>query len=114
MTVVDPSHNERLPQLLLIGCLVLSWRPLTNDAGGFESGSLTEIYGEFRTGKTQLCHTLAVTSQLPLAQGGAEGKAMYIDTEGTFRPQRLISIAERFGMDPSAVLDNVAYAKVKP
>mmetsp|Transcript_15981 Transcript_15981/g.25789 ORF Transcript_15981/g.25789 Transcript_15981/m.25789 type:complete len:345 (-) Transcript_15981:638-1672(-) len=79
--------------------------------GGFESGSLTEIYGEFRTGKTQLCHTLAVTSQLPLAQGGAEGKAMYIDTEGTFRPQRLISIAERFGMDPSAVLDNVAYAK---
>ena len=79
--------------------------------GGFESGSLTEIYGEFRTGKTQLCHTLAVTCQLPLAQGGAEGKAMYIDTEGTFRPQRLIAIAERFGMDPGAVLDNVAYAK---
>ncbi len=42
--------------------------------GGFESGSLTEIYGEFRTGKTQLCHTLAVTCQLPLAQGGAEGR----------------------------------------
>ena len=79
--------------------------------GGFESGSLTEIYGEFRTGKTQLCHTLAVTCQLPLAQGGAEGKAMYIDTEGTFRPQRLIAIAERFGMDSAAVLDNVAYAK---
>ena len=79
--------------------------------GGFESGSLTEIYGEFRTGKTQLCHTLAVTCQLPLDQGGAEGKAMYIDTEGTFRPQRLIAIAERFGMDPNAVLDNVAYAK---
>ena len=79
--------------------------------GGFESGSLTEIYGEFRTGKTQLCHTLAVTCQLPLAQGGAEGKAMYIDTEGTFRPQRLIAIAERFGMDPGAVLDNVAYAR---
>ena len=74
--------------------------------GGFESGSLTEIYGEFRTGKTQLCHTLAVTCQLPLAQGGAEGKAMYIDTEGTFRPQRLIAIAERFGMDPGAVLDS--------
>ena len=36
---------------------------------------------------------------------------MYIDTEGTFRPQRLIAIAERFGMDPNAVLDNVAYAK---
>ena len=79
--------------------------------GGFESGSLTEIYGEFRTGKTQLCHTLAVTCQLPLAQGGAEGKAMYIDTEGTFRPERLIEIAEKYGLDGQDVLDNVSYAR---
>lgn len=55
--------------------------------GGIETGSITEIFGEFRTGKTQLCHTLCVTAQLPLEQGGAEGKAMYIDTEGTFRPE---------------------------
>lgn len=60
---------------------------------------MTEIFGEFRTGKTQLCHTLCVTSQLPLDQGGGEGKALYIDTEGTFRPQRLVSIAERFGLE---------------
>jgi|TARA_B110000003_G_scaffold140956_1_gene142493 DNA repair protein RAD51 len=79
--------------------------------GGIESGSVTEIYGEFRTGKTQLMHTLAVTSQMPIEHGGGEGKCLYIDTEGTFRPQRLIQIAERFNMDPSAVLDNVAYAK---
>jgi len=79
--------------------------------GGIESGSVTEVYGEFRTGKTQLMHTLAVTCQLPLEHGGGEGKCMYIDTEGTFRPQRLIQIAERFGMDPGPVLDNVAYAK---
>uniref|UniRef100_A0A673JNW8 DNA repair protein RAD51 homolog A-like n=1 Tax=Sinocyclocheilus rhinocerous TaxID=307959 RepID=A0A673JNW8_9TELE len=52
--------------------------------GGIETGSITEMFGEFRTGKTQLCHTLAVT-----CQGGGEGKAMYIDTEGTFRPERL-------------------------
>ena len=64
------------------------------DAGGMETGSVTEMYGEFRTGKTQLCHTLCVTCQLPLDQGGAEGKAMYIDTEGTFRPTRLVQIAE--------------------
>jgi len=79
--------------------------------GGIETGSITEIFGEFRTGKTQLCHTLCVTSQLPLEQGGAEGKAMYIDTEGTFRPERLVEIAERYGLDGQDVLDNVSYAR---
>lgn len=67
--------------------------------GGIETGSLTEVFGEFRTGKTQLCHTLCVACQLPLDAGGGEGKAMYIDTEGTFRPQRLAAIAERFGLN---------------
>lgn len=79
--------------------------------GGIETGSITEIFGEFRTGKTQLCHTLCVTCQMPLEQGGGEGKAMYIDTEGTFRPERLVAIAERFGLNPTDVLDNVAYAR---
>lgn len=79
--------------------------------GGFESGSITEIFGEFRTGKTQLCHTVAVTCQLPPERGGAGGKAMYIDTEGTFRSERLFPIAERFGMDPSEVMDNISYAR---
>ena len=79
--------------------------------GGIESGSLTEIYGEFRTGKTQICHTLCVTCQLSIDGGGGEGKAMYIDTEGTFRPERLVSIAERFGLNAADVLDNVAYAR---
>jgi DNA repair protein RAD51 len=80
-------------------------------AGGFETGSITELYGEFRTGKTQLCHTLCVTCQLPVDQGGGEGKALYIDTEGSFRPERLVAIAERFGVSPEDVLDNVAYAR---
>ncbi len=79
--------------------------------GGFETGSITEMFGEFRTGKTQLCHTLAVTCQLPFEQGGGAGKCMYIDTEGTFRPERLQAIAERFGLDKDEVLDNVAYAR---
>ena len=79
--------------------------------GGVETGSLTELYGEFRTGKTQLCHTLCVTAQLPLDQGGGEGKAMYIDTEGTFRPQRLVAIAERYGVAAEMVLENVVYAR---
>jgi len=79
--------------------------------GGIETGSITEIFGEFRTGKTQLCHTLAVTCQLPIAQGGGEGKCMYIDTEGTFRPERLLAVAERFGLNGEEVLDNVAFAR---
>ena len=66
--------------------------------GGMETGSMTELFGEFRTGKSQLCHTLAVTCQLPMTQGGGEGKALYIDTEGTFRPERLVEIAARWGM----------------
>ena len=68
--------------------------------GGFESNSITELFGEFRTGKTQICHTLCVTCQLPRNEGGGEGKAIYIDTEGTFRPEKLAPIAERFGLDP--------------
>eukprot|EP00599_Poterioochromonas_sp_BG-1_P009593 CAMPEP_0173133636 /NCGR_PEP_ID=MMETSP1105-20130129/838_1 /TAXON_ID=2985 /ORGANISM="Ochromonas sp., Strain BG-1" /LENGTH=337 /DNA_ID=CAMNT_0014045329 /DNA_START=23 /DNA_END=1036 /DNA_ORIENTATION=- len=79
--------------------------------GGIETGSLTEIFGEFRTGKTQLCHTLCVTAQRPLDQGGAEGRVIYVDTEGTFRPQKLVAIAERFRMNPEEVLDNIICAR---
>ena len=79
--------------------------------GGFESNSITELFGEFRTGKTQICHTLCVTCQLPKRDGGGEGKAIYIDTEGTFRPEKLAPIAERFGLDPKEVIENVFYAR---
>ena len=80
-------------------------------AGGVETGSITEIFGEFRTGKSQLCHTLAVTCQLPFDLGGGEGKCLFIDTEGTFRPVRLLAVANRFGLNGEEVLDNVAYAR---
>ncbi|KAL8293521.1 hypothetical protein RQP46_000222 [Phenoliferia psychrophenolica] len=79
--------------------------------GGIETGSITELYGEFRTGKSQICHQLAVTCQLPIDMKGGEGKCLYIDTEGTFRPVRLLAIAERYGMNGEDVLDNVAYAR---
>ena len=79
--------------------------------GGFEGGSITEIYGEYRTGKTQLCHTLCVTCQLPRENGGGGGKAIYIDTEGTFRPEKLEPIAARFGLDKEQVISNVCYAR---
>jgi len=79
--------------------------------GGVETGCITEIFGEFRCGKTQLCHTLCVACQLPIENGGGESKALYIDTEGTFRPERLVSIAERYGLNEEDVLENVTYAR---
>lgn len=81
--------------------------------GGLETGSITEIFGEFRTGKTQLCHTIAVTCQLPVENGGGGGKCIYIDTEGTFRTERLIPIAERLGLNPDTVMENISYARAK-
>ncbi|XP_024948029.2 meiotic recombination protein DMC1 homolog isoform X2 [Citrus sinensis] len=75
--------------------------------GGIETGAITEAFGEFRSGKTQLAHTLCVCTQLPTNMRGGNGKVAYIDTEGTFRPDRIVPIAERFGMDPGAVLDNI-------
>ncbi|KAF4573127.1 Meiotic recombination protein dmc1 [Pleurotus pulmonarius] len=79
--------------------------------GGIMSQSVSEVYGEFRTGKTQLAHTMSVVAQLPPDLGGASGKVAYIDTEGTFRPDRIRSIAERFGVDGSLALENILYAR---
>jgi meiotic recombination protein DMC1 len=84
--------------------------------GGVETSSITELFGEFRTGKTQLAHTLCVTryafkylsircrlcsilsSQLAFNAKGGQGKVIYLDTEGNFRPERIESIADRFGL----------------
>jgi meiotic recombination protein DMC1 len=79
--------------------------------GGIETQAITEAFGEFRTGKTQISHTLCVTSQLPRKMGGGNGKVVYIDTEGTFRPERIKPIAERFGLDPTAALENILVAR---
>ncbi|XP_063382041.1 meiotic recombination protein DMC1/LIM15 homolog [Cydia fagiglandana] len=80
-------------------------------AGGIESMAITEVFGEFRTGKTQLSHTLCVTTQIPSPSGYQGGKVMFLDTEHTFRPDRLRPIADRFNLDQNAVLDNVLYAR---
>ncbi|GAA5796936.1 DNA repair protein RAD51 A [Helicostylum pulchrum] len=79
--------------------------------GGIETGSITELFGEFRTGKSQLCHMLAVTAQLPINMGGGQGKCLFIDSESTFRPSRILSIAERFSLNGEETLDNIAYAR---
>lgn len=78
---------------------------------GVETGALTEAYGAYGSGKTQLALSLAVNVQLPREQGGAAGKAVYIDTEGTFRPERIRQIAVKMGADPNKVLKNVLVAR---
>ncbi len=80
--------------------------------GGIEGGVLIEIAGEYGSGKTQICHQLAVTVQLPTGKGGLDGAALYVDTENTFSYSRIENIAKRFGLDPNKALENVLVAKV--
>lgn len=79
--------------------------------GGIETQAVTEVYGEFGSGKTQLCHTLCVSVQKPKEEGGLDGNVLYIDTEGTFRPERIVSIAQAHNMDPAKVLDRIIVAR---
>ena len=79
--------------------------------GGIETGSVTEFFGEFRTGKTQIMHQLCVNVQLPKEKGGLEGKALYIDTEGTFRPERIIQMSEALDLDYKKVLKNIIFGR---
>ncbi|KAA2283235.1 DNA repair and recombination protein RadA [Candidatus Nitrosocosmicus sp. SS] len=79
--------------------------------GGIEANAITEVYGEFGTGKTQLCHTVCVTVQLDQNHGGLNGGALYIDTENTFRPERIAAISSLRNQDPSVILDNIIVAK---
>lgn len=78
--------------------------------GGFKTGSITEIFGDFNTGKTQICYTLAVRCQLPISKGGGEGKCIYIDSDGTFKSEKLLDVAEKCNLYGEAVLENVEYA----
>src|ERR687892_113531 len=80
--------------------------------GGIETQAVTEFYGEFGSGKSQICHTLAAIATQPREVGGLNGGVIYIDTEGTFRPERLNQIARARDLEPSHVLKNVAVCKV--
>ena len=79
--------------------------------GGIETQAITEVFGEFGSGKTQFCHTMCVMVQKSKEEGGLEGGVLYIDTEGTFRPERIVSIAQAHNMDPAKVLDNIIVAR---
>jgi len=78
---------------------------------GVQSRAVTEAFGAYGSGKTQLGLTLSVNAQLPLDKGGANGKCVFIDTEGTFRPARIKQIAENLGANPEKVLKNIFVAR---
>tara|TARA_Y100001970_G_scaffold46609_1_gene58813 strand:+ start:211 stop:1251 length:1041 start_codon:yes stop_codon:yes gene_type:complete len=79
--------------------------------GGFETQAIVEVYGEFGSGKTQIGHQLAVNTILPLEQGGFDGEIFYIDTEDTFRPERIAQMAEGVGIDPQLALERIHVAR---
>ena len=74
--------------------------------GGLETGAITEAYGAYGSGKSSLAHQLAVTVQLPIEKGGANGAAVWIDTEGTLRPEFIKKLAEAKGLDGTEALKN--------
>ena len=79
--------------------------------GGIETQSITEAFGQFGSGKSQLGFQLAVNVQLPKDKGGVDGKCLFIDTESTFRPERIAQMAEAQELDPKKILKNIFVAR---
>nr|NIS14388.1 DNA repair and recombination protein RadA [Thermoplasmata archaeon]NIS22232.1 DNA repair and recombination protein RadA [Thermoplasmata archaeon]NIT80113.1 DNA repair and recombination protein RadA [Thermoplasmata archaeon]NIW91091.1 DNA repair and recombination protein RadA [Thermoplasmata archaeon]NIY06481.1 DNA repair and recombination protein RadA [Thermoplasmata archaeon] len=79
--------------------------------GGFETQAITELFGEFGSGKTQLGHQMAVNVTKPVEDGGLGATTIFIDTENTFRPERIIQMAEGQGLDGEEVLSQIRVAR---
>lgn len=79
--------------------------------GGIETQSITEIYGKMASGKSQWCFQTAVTTQLPVEKGGLKGNVLYIDSENSFRPERIVQIAKKQGLKPEEVLKKIFVAR---
>lgn len=106
------SGLEYLEKRKLVGKLTTGSKELDNlIGGGVETQAITELFGKFGSGKTQLAHQMAVNVQLPVEKGGMEGGAIYIDTENTFRPERIQDMAKAAKLDPDEVLKNIQVAR---
>lgn len=79
--------------------------------GGFETQSIVEFFGEFGSGKTQVCFQLAVNATLPEEEGGMDGEVIMIDTENTFRPERIVQMSKGLDHDPVEVLKKIQVAR---
>ncbi|MBI5046794.1 DNA repair and recombination protein RadA, partial [Candidatus Micrarchaeota archaeon] len=79
--------------------------------GGVETMAITEMYGKYSSGKSQLGFQLCVNVQQPIDKGGLDGGVLFVDTEATFRPERIVQLAEAMGMDPQSVLKKIQVAR---
>ena len=100
---------ERRREVMKLTSKVISIDELLG--GGFETQALVEVYGEFGSGKTQIGHQLAVNCTMPVEEGGFDGDVFYIDTEDTFRPERITQMARGHGLDPEKVLERIHVAR---
>lgn len=81
--------------------------------GGVETQSITECYGKFSSGKSQIAFQLSVNAQKPAEEGGLGCAVMFVDTEGTFRPERVVQMARSQGLNPEEVLKNIHIARAE-
>jgi DNA repair protein RadA len=79
--------------------------------GGVETQGVLELIGQYGVGKTQICHVACVLVQMPAENGGLRGSALYIDTEGTFRPERIMQIAQAREIPTNNILKNIIVAR---
>ncbi|MBN1280384.1 MAG: DNA repair and recombination protein RadA [Candidatus Thermoplasmatota archaeon] len=113
----DVGHFETgtalLERRMKIGAITTGSKTFDELMGGkgFDSQAITELFGEFGSGKTQLAHQLCVNVQQPKDKGGLDGHAFYIDTENTFRPDRIIQMAEAYDLDADDVLSKIHVAR---
>ena len=98
---IDKRRTEMIK--IATGC-----KPIDDMLGnGIETGSITEIYGDWGSGKTQFAHFLCCITQKQIPGS----LVYYLDTENTFRPERIRDFCEGLGLDPEKVLKNIIYAK---
>ena len=76
--------------------------------GGIETQALTEIAGEFGSGKSQLCYTICVTAN----EGSPDNGIIFVDTENTFRAERIHQIAESRGLDAEEIMKKIFVCRI--
>jgi DNA repair protein RadA len=107
------TGNALLERRSKIGYITTGSKSFNDLLGGkgVETQAITEFFGEFGSGKTQIVHQVCVNVQLPLEKGGLEGDIFYIDTENTFRPERIKQMAEAYELDPDETLSRIHVAR---
>ena len=107
------TGTEAMRKRELVECITTGSKELDNLLGGrgVETQAITEVHAKFGSGKSQLGFQLCVTTQMPKDKGGLEGSVIFIDSEGTFRPERIKQMAAAKGMDPEKVLENIYTAR---